>query len=132
MSGPQCTCRCVCGQDRAAGCNDLCVRCWREWARASEKHQPEADRSYMATYGITNVWTAWIANQGASEMLALPIGRWHQREGWRSCPDVFCRKPMARRPGGWRCYRHAEPVVIAERMELERAPDVDVLAEAQR
>jgi len=68
----RCACRCDCAGSRDPDCNDLCRRCWGEWCRASEQHQPIADRSYFGTFGLRGLWTPWLMNV-ASEVLAQPV-----------------------------------------------------------
>jgi len=131
---PRCACRCVCAQDREAGCNDLCARCWREWCTAEKdyaKHAPIADRSYLGTFGMTGCWTSWILNR-ASELLARPLSEWTQAEVAPKCPAerpyLVCGEPMVRRPGKWACYHHQPPVVINDVPEAPTTPRLKVIA----
>lgn len=82
----------------------------------------------MGTFGITSVWIGWIANH-ASQLLSQPVQDWQTREVAPRCPNVYCRAPMVRRPGVWKCYRiegHSEPTVIQERDTMPGTPNVKV------
>ena len=85
---------------------------------------PDAGSSYLGTYGFSP-WTLWIMRH-APELVAETPAALTAREGHRPCPD--CRWPMARRPGGWKCYRHEPPIIVMEEPKFERAPKVDVLS----
>lgn len=122
-----CACKCRCSRDRVPDCNDLCERCWLAWCEASEKHQPVADRSYLGTYGVTGLWTWWIANH-ASHMLAEPAAHFlREPERIPICPaSGLAPHSMVRRPGAWKCYQHDPWVVQPIPEKLTRAPAVTV------
>lgn len=122
----QCSCICRCPFDREDGCNDLCAECWQAWSaplEADSEHAPIADRSFLAAYGIANVWAWWIANQGAGHLLARPFGDLHHVGDVPVCPEsVVEPHKMIRRPGGWKCYRHEQAVVLMDEYAIPPTP----------
>ncbi|OFW63655.1 MAG: hypothetical protein A2Y74_04460 [Actinobacteria bacterium RBG_13_63_9] len=126
MSFPSCGCKCGCPWGPAPDCDGLCSACWREWCRASEKHAPIADDSYMGIYGLGNIWTGWIMSQ-APHVVAEPPAYLQRHETAPRCPE--CDWPMVRRVGCWKCYRlaHEETVVVMEDLHLPRSPRLRVI-----
>ena len=124
----RCACRCDCAGSRDPDCNDLCRRCWGEWCRASEQHQPIADRSYFGTFGLRGLWTPWLLNM-ASEVLAQPVSYLLSGQAPPPCPQ--CGAMMLARPGAFKCYRHEPWAVIRDTSALTRSPDVDVVEVAR-
>ena len=122
-----CVCGCGCGGDETK--DALCGSCWFKWCRGEGKHSPR-DGSYVATYGLTNVWTGWLISRGYAEIVALPPSAMFKPERAPRCPA--CVKEavdirMVRRPGGWKCYHHDPPAVVADRLDLPRTPRANVL-----
>lgn len=78
----------------------------------------------MGVYGIGNIWTGWIISQ-APELVAETPEALLRREVAPQCPE--CDMQMARRPDGWKCYRHEPPIVILEEVKLPRTPHVNAL-----
>jgi hypothetical protein len=110
---------------------------------------PDAGASYLGTYGLANIWVAWIVGR-APELAAVTPAALRRPRAAPPCPA--CQTVMVfrvssptkrdrrrrskgkaaarRRQGGacWKCYRHKEPIVVSAELATERAPDVDVLA----
>lgn len=82
------------------------------------------DRSYIGTYGITGVWAGWLMSRGASYLLAEPPSSLQRAE---VAPICRCGNRMVRRPGVWKCYRHAKPIVVVIAERLPRAPQVELV-----
>lgn len=121
-----CVCRCRCGRDQQSDMDGLCAVCWRAWSKASEKHQPIADRSYLGVYGLTNPWAPWVMNR-ASHLLAKRAKDWRVAEVAPRCPNAMCGMTMVRRPGAWKCYHHDPPIETPEALELPRSPVANVV-----
>lgn len=122
----RCDCRCLCSWSRIERTGGLCENCWGEWARFSTEHGPIADGSYLATYGITGIWSGWIMAH-AAEILAETPAALQEVERRPRCPS--CEMSMVLRADGWKCYRHDELVVVPIVPRLPRSPALTVIGQ---
>jgi len=122
----RCACKCGCPHARAQNCHNLCQDCFLQWCLGSETHAPAVDNSYLATYGLGNIWGGWMISQ-APHLVAEAPQALLRPDAPRRCP--LCNQQMARRPGGWKCFNpwHQQPVVILEGPNLPRCPTIDAL-----
>lgn len=101
------------------------------WETLREGIPPDAGASYLGTYGFGNAWTVWLTRKHP-DLVAQPPSRMHEREeGDRrpECPHPPCRHRMVLRGSVWKCFRHGDRVFeLKPALELERAPDIDVLS----
>ena len=94
--------------------------------QGSAEHAPITGNSYLETYGIGNIWTGWLISR-APELAAETPEVLLRPEKPRFCPVCPGSQLMARRPGGWKCYRHEPPVVILEEARIPRVLEMDAL-----
>lgn len=88
----------------------------------------EQDPSYLSTYGVTNPWTAWLLRYD-SAIVALDADAITRRPlRALTCLRHKVPKRMSYRPGAWKCYDHAEPVVVLIKPTIPEAPRINALA----
>ena len=92
---------------------------------------PAGGESYLGHYGIVgNAWAAWLLARD-STLLAAPPSDLMQSDRAPRCPLVVrfrpCAERMVLRAEGWKCYRHAEAVVVKPQLAIPAAPTGDVL-----
>ena len=100
---------------------------------------PDNGASYMGRYGLVgNDLMAWLIGRGAGDLIALtptqmmapqraPVCKGPEetlnRGKWRATNDGPCRRQMLYRPpSGWKCYAHAETVVVPFKPRLQDIP----------
>ena len=90
--------------------------------------------TYLGHYGIVgNAWAAWLLARESTLLAARPSDL-AQSDDAPPCPGpaaaspwLRCKGRMVLRAEGWKCYQHAEPVLVKPQLAIPAAPAGDVL-----